>query len=124
MFQPDQALRSLILVSWRRADYYVHELVTGLRLGLTGCRHFLKRPERVRLRRQLVRLETLTRRMLVLFVLECPLPCVTVRAGRAATGRPPSRTVPTPHPADTPSTSSLSRPALAADRPRRVPAAP
>ncbi|MBU2607288.1 MAG: hypothetical protein KKC43_15525 [Alphaproteobacteria bacterium] len=52
MFQPDQALRSLILVSWRRADYYVHELVTGLRLGLTGCRHFLKRPERVRLRRR------------------------------------------------------------------------
>lgn len=43
MFQPDQALRSLILVSWRRADYYVHELFCGLRLGLTGCCPFLTR---------------------------------------------------------------------------------
>ena len=38
MFQPDQALRSLILVSWRRTDYYVQQLVSGLKLGITGCR--------------------------------------------------------------------------------------
>uniref|UniRef100_UPI0030FCB83C hypothetical protein n=1 Tax=Hyphomonas sp. TaxID=87 RepID=UPI0030FCB83C len=116
MFQPDQALRSLILVSWRRADYYVHELVNGLRLGFTGCRPFLRRSECIRLRRQLVRLETLTRRMLVLFVLECPLPRVTVRAGQAAPDRSPSRTAPAPRRFFTPPTFRLADP-----RPRTTP---
>jgi hypothetical protein len=145
MFQPDQALRSLTLVSWRRADYYVQKLVSGLNLGITGCRPFLKRSECVRLRRQLVRIETLTRRVLVLFVLEGPLPHVTVRAGQAAPGRrpsriapraapflypahlPPRRPAPPQHtratPAHAPPTPPLSRPAAAAARAGRVPAA-
>jgi hypothetical protein len=124
MFQPDQALRSLILVSWRRADYYVHELVSGLRLGLTGCRPFLKRSECARLRRQLVRLETLTRRVLVLFVLECPLPRVTVRAGQAVPGRPPSRTASAPRRFFTPPTFRLADPrprTTSVPPPRRTP---
>ena len=116
MFQPDQTLRSLILVSWRRTDYYVQQLVSGLKLGLTGCRPFLKRSECIRLRRQLVRLETLTRRVLVLFVLEGPLPHVTVRAGQAAPGRSSPRTAPTPRRFFTPPTFRLADP-----RPRTTP---
>jgi len=119
MFQPDQALRSLILVSWRRADYYVHELVNGLRLGLTGCRPFLRRSECIRLRRQLERLETLARRVLVLLALESPLPCVTVRAGQAAPGRSPSRTAPAPRRFFAPPTFRLADP-----RPRTTPVPP
>ena len=119
MFQPDQALRSLILVSWRRVDYYVHELVHGLRLGLTGCRPFLRRSECIRLRRQLVRFETLTRRVLVLLALESPLPQVTVRAGQAAPGRSPSRTAPAPRRFFAPPTFRLADP-----RPRTTPVPP
>ena len=119
MFQPDQALRSLILVSWRRADYYVHELVAGLRLGLTGCRPFLERSECARLRQQLVRLEALTRRLLVLFALEGSLPRVTVRAGRGPSGRRAPRIVPGPRRFLAPPTFRLADP-----RPRTTPVPP
>lgn len=93
MFSISDSLRSLILVSWRRADYHAHELAGSLRLGFTFCRPFLKRAECAVLRARLVRLEMLTRRLLVLMVLERPLPVIAVRrSGKGgAPGRKPAR---------------------------------
>ena len=110
MFQPDQTLRSLILVSWPRADYTVHELASGLRLGLTGCRSFLTRRAASTLRIRLVRLETLARRLLVLLALDSPLPNMARRAGQGAPVRGPTPAAPTPCPFLTPPVFRLAEP--------------
>jgi hypothetical protein len=89
MFNVSDSLRSLLIVSWRRADYHAHALAGGLRLGLTLCRPFLKRAECAVLRARLVRLEMLTRRLLVLMVLEQPLPVIAIRP--SGQGRDKSR---------------------------------
>jgi hypothetical protein len=97
MFNLSESLRSLLIVSWRRADYHAHELAGSLRLGLTLCRPFLKRAECAVLRARLVRLEMLTRRLLVLMVLEQPLPVIARRTSgqgsvqRRKPARPPRR---------------------------------
>jgi hypothetical protein len=97
MFNLSESLRSLLIVSWRRADYHAHELAGSLRLGLTLCRPFLKRAECAVLRARLVRLEMLTRRLLVLMVLEQPLPVPVMRSSHKASApirkpaRPPRR---------------------------------
>lgn len=127
MFSISDSLRSLILVSWRRADYHAHELAGSLRLGLTFCRPFLKRAECAALRARLVRLEMLTRRLLVLMVLERPLPVLSVR--RSGKGGAPSRQParPAPRPLFTRPVFRLSdpqpRPGATLPQPPRRPAA-
>ena len=95
MFNLSESLRSLVLVSWRRADYHAHELAGSLRLGLTLCRPFLKRAECAILRARLVRLEMLTRRLLVLMVLEQPLPAPVMRSSHKASAPRRKPAVPT-----------------------------
>ena len=78
---PSDPFQSLVFVTWRRADYLVLAMARALGLGLTPCKPFLTRRVRVRLASDLARLEALVRRLLVLMVLERPLPPVSpVRA--------------------------------------------
>ena len=117
MFNLSDSLRSLLIVSWRRADYHAHALAGGLRLGLTLCRPFLKRAECTVLRARLVRLEMLTRRLLVLMVLEQPLPVIAVRP--SGQGRDKSR-----KPARPARRLFFTRPVFRLSDPSRVPARP
>ena len=73
---PSDPFQSLVFVTWRRADYLVLAMVCALGLGLTPCKPFLTRRVRARLASDLARLEALVRRLLVLKVLERPLPPV------------------------------------------------
>jgi hypothetical protein len=67
---PLDPFQSLVMLAWRRADYLVHQMVRALGLGLLPCKPFLLRPVRARLAADLARFEALTRRLLVLMVLE------------------------------------------------------
>tara|TARA_R110000787_G_scaffold74022_4_gene164760 strand:- start:14398 stop:15120 length:723 start_codon:yes stop_codon:yes gene_type:complete len=67
---PLDPFQSLVMLAWRRADYLVHQMVRALGLGLLPCKPFLLRPVRARLAADLTRFEALTRRLLVLMVLE------------------------------------------------------
>ncbi|KDA02460.1 hypothetical protein [Hyphomonas oceanitis] len=67
---PLDPFQSLVVLAWRRADYLVHQMVRALGLGLLPCKPFLLRPVRARLAADLARFEALTRRLLVLMVLE------------------------------------------------------
>ncbi|KCZ92940.1 hypothetical protein [Hyphomonas johnsonii] len=89
-FHPTTALRSLVAISWLRADCAAFELKRWLGLGLTGCKPFLPRGDAVRLRTELVRLEALVRRLLVLMVLELPLPVLRPHAPATAAASPPT----------------------------------
>tara|TARA_R110001606_G_scaffold89922_1_gene201576 strand:- start:738 stop:1460 length:723 start_codon:yes stop_codon:yes gene_type:complete len=98
---PLDPFQSLVMVAWRRADYLVHQMVRALGLGLLPCKPFLLRPVRARLAADLARFEALTRRLLVLMVLEKGLsfygaarPCGTARGKQPAsahTSAPQSR---------------------------------
>lgn len=128
MFSLSDSLRSLVIVSWRRADYHAHELAGSLRLGLTLCRPFLKRAECALLKARLVRLEMLTRRLLVLMVLEQPLPVLPVRSRDQASEPGPRPARPAHRPLFTRPVFRLSdprpRPGAIAPRPARRAAAP
>ena len=69
-YQPSQLIRSMVLFSWDQTTYLVSEWINSLRLGLTGCKPFLPRPERARLAAALARFEPLVRRLLFLMALE------------------------------------------------------
>jgi len=69
-YQPSRLIRSMVLFSWDQTAYLVGEWVKSLDLGLTGCKPFLLRPERVRLAAALARFEPLVRRLLFIMALE------------------------------------------------------
>ena len=76
-YQPSRLIRSMVLFSWKQADYVVSDWVRWLGLGLTGCKPFLPRPLRQALAANLAQLEPLVRRLLFLMALEkgaLPLP--------------------------------------------------
>ena len=99
-YQPSQLIRSMVLFSWDQTAYLVSEWVKSLRLGLTGCKPFLPRPERARLAAALARFEPLVRRVLFLMALEKgPL-----ARRRAPMPSPAQRTPP-----DTPAPAATSR---------------
>ena len=95
---PLDPFQSLVMVAWRRADYLVHQMVRALGLGLLPCKPFLLRPVRARLAADLARFEALTRRLLVLMVLEKGLPGLKPRAPAVASGKPPVSRVPVKRP--------------------------
>jgi hypothetical protein len=107
---PSTPLQSLVIVAWRRADYLVHDIVRSIGLGRLACKPFLLRPVRARLAADLARFEALTRRLLVLMVLERPLPEVRPRAA-SVTVPPVSRGTPAPRPYLTPPAFRLADPA-------------
>ena len=77
IYQPSRLIRSMILFSWRQADYVVSDWVRWLGLGLTGCKPFLPRPLRQARAANLAQLEPLVRRLLFLMAFErgaLPLP--------------------------------------------------
>ena len=95
---PLDPFQSLVMVAWRRADYLVHQMVRALGLGRLPCKPFLRRPVRARLAADLARFEALTRRLLVLMVLEKGLPGLKPRALSVATGMPAVSRVPVKRP--------------------------
>ena len=107
---PSTPLQSLVIVAWRRADYMVHDIARSLGLGRLACKPFLPRPVRARLAADLARFEALTRRLLVLMVLERPLPEVRPRAAHVAAPIAPRR-APAPRPYLTPAAFRLADPA-------------
>lgn len=86
---PLDPFQSLVMLAWRRADYLVHQMVRALGLGLLPCKPFLLRPVHARLAADLARFEALTRRLLVLMVLEKGLSQYgTIRRSSTAAPRP------------------------------------